>query len=246
MANKIVTGPAFATELRKLADAVEPLERVSGEFGKPWLFISFKYGGAPSKDAFIELAKVLPKPYMKKPNDQELILEYVSEGMDVRASIERSQVCELVEPARPAVYRCEPLLSDDEDAEITGLDPIPAPVVEDAVVEAISLGDIAASTFAEEVGEGAGPLTPEELDRIVETETGPEPLEATPEQQQELAESFAPFAPLEQAELDETLDGGEPLEPLEPLTADQAEAEAQAAETAEAAQAATTPVLVDC
>jgi len=35
--------------------------------------------------------------------------------------IPRNTVCELVEPAKPAVYRCEPLLSDEEEAAIDGV-----------------------------------------------------------------------------------------------------------------------------
>jgi hypothetical protein len=30
-------------------------------------------------------------------------------------SIDRSVVCEIVEPAKPAVYRCEPILSLEEE-----------------------------------------------------------------------------------------------------------------------------------
>ena len=36
----------------------------------------------------------------------------------LRACIDRAQVCELIEPAKPAVYRCFPLLSDQEEAEL--------------------------------------------------------------------------------------------------------------------------------
>lgn len=203
----IITGTALATELRKLADAVEPLERVNGEFSKPWLFMSFAYGGAVSKSTFIELAKALPKPYTKKVDDKDMRLVYESDALSIQAVIERSQVCELVEAARPAVYRCEPLLSADEDAEITGTDALPGPVVADAVVaavgERITLADIAANFAEGELTAEGAPAAPADV--------------ASPEQQQEIAEAFAP---IEAAEVDETLPAGEPLEPLEPFTRD--------------------------
>jgi hypothetical protein len=40
------------------------------------------------------------------------------DGMTVWAEVDRNSVCRIVTPAQPAVYDCEPLLSQDEMAEI--------------------------------------------------------------------------------------------------------------------------------
>jgi hypothetical protein len=38
---------------------------------------------------------------------------------DVAAALDRENGFELAEPARPAVYRCDPILSLEEEAEVT-------------------------------------------------------------------------------------------------------------------------------
>jgi hypothetical protein len=47
-----------------------------------------------------------------------LKLEYSSKFMDVYTSIPQSFTCTLIEPAKKAVYRCDPILSESEDAEL--------------------------------------------------------------------------------------------------------------------------------
>jgi len=119
----IITGLDLAQELRKIADAVESLPRVNGsQHAKPWLYISYRYGGDLAKQTFLDVAKVLPKPFTKEYTDTEFKLSYKSAAIDFDLMIERSAVCEIVEPAKPAVYRCEPILSEDEDAALVGAD----------------------------------------------------------------------------------------------------------------------------
>lgn len=110
-----ITGIALATELRKLADAVEPLEGLM-EFGKPTLYVGFNYGGEASKNAFLAFAKAMPKPYEKKFSDSELTLSYAGAALGIRAYIERDKVCRIIKPAQviPAEYDCESVLSDVE------------------------------------------------------------------------------------------------------------------------------------
>lgn len=166
MSEIIVTGAAFAAELRKLADAVEPLARINGSsYVKPWLYISYRYGGDLAKQTFLEVAQALPKPFKKEYTDSELKLTYTSAALEVNLAIERSSVCEIVEPAKPAVYRCEPLLSDDEDSEIVGNAPEDA-----AAVAVVTLADIGANFAEGELtadGEPAEEVSPE----VAETET---------------------------------------------------------------------------
>jgi hypothetical protein len=112
-----IKGIELANELRKLADAVEGLEVVR-EFGKPTLYFGYAYGGEVSKKAFLEFAKVIPKPFEKRFSDNEFKLVYSSDALEVQAYIERNKVCTLITPAQPAVYDCEALLSLAEIAQL--------------------------------------------------------------------------------------------------------------------------------
>lgn len=103
-----------AIELRKLADAFDA--QPEAEVIKPW--ITF-YGYA--KEPFLATVRLMPRPLKKKVEDEgskwaRVKVEYVSEAMDIAVSAPQSLTCEVVEPAKPAVYRCAPLLSEEEDA----------------------------------------------------------------------------------------------------------------------------------
>jgi hypothetical protein len=111
-----ISAGKVAAELRKLADALDTNPGI--EITKPW--VNF-YGY--DKATFAAVVKLLPRPLAKKVDDgdvsyRRIRVEYKSEAIDVDASVPQHLTCELVEPAKPAVYRCDPLLSLEEIDEV--------------------------------------------------------------------------------------------------------------------------------
>ena len=103
-----------AIELRKLADALdrEPEAEV------PYAFVNFD---AHSKESFLTLAKVMPRPFEKGVTDSkwpQLRLKYRNDAITLWVDVSQSLACELVTPAQPAVYRCDPILSLAEEAAL--------------------------------------------------------------------------------------------------------------------------------
>lgn len=109
-----------AAELRKLADALE--KGGDAKMKKPTLYF---YCDSTTVQEFKNAAKLLPRPLAKGIQDEDdpkwcrVRLEYNSASLDVEASIPRAATCRIIEPAKPAVYDCEPLLSDAEEAVLT-------------------------------------------------------------------------------------------------------------------------------
>ena len=103
-----------ASELRKLADSLD--REPEAEITEPTIVAS--HYGAKEKTPFMNLARLLPRPYEKKWKETEVELRYDSKTLTFIACIQRSIVCELIEPAKPAVYRCDPLLSVAEEAAL--------------------------------------------------------------------------------------------------------------------------------
>lgn len=105
-----------AAELRKLADSLDC--NGDAELIQPTIF--FIHSGESSKAPFLALARLLPRPIVKGENysKEKIKLEYESAGLDIYVTIPKSLTCELVESAKPAVYRCDPILSAEEDAEL--------------------------------------------------------------------------------------------------------------------------------
>jgi hypothetical protein len=104
-----------AIELRKLADALDV--QPDAEIITPWIMFH-----GYEKDEFLATARLLPRPLTKKVEDDgskwaRVRLECKS-PINISASAPQSLTCELVEPAKPAVYRCAPILSEEEDAEV--------------------------------------------------------------------------------------------------------------------------------
>jgi hypothetical protein len=103
-----------AIELRKLADSID--REPNAVIIKP--FISFY---CDRKDEFIAVANILPRPLTKRESDSDndrwcrIRIGYDTASITVDASLRKSLTCELVEPAKPAVYRCAPILSLEED-----------------------------------------------------------------------------------------------------------------------------------
>ena len=107
----------IATALRNVADALD--KGPDAECARPYLSFHFWNG---NKEQFLALANAFPRPFSKKYEDREngsLEIEHDDPALGTYAKIPRSVVCQLVEPARPAVYKCEPLLSEEEVATVS-------------------------------------------------------------------------------------------------------------------------------
>lgn len=105
-----------AYELRKLADALDTIADAEIQKAR----ISFFHFN-DDKHMFLSLAKAFPRPFLKKYSDAPNgYLDIVREAsaMYLCASIPRSTICRLVEPAKAAVYECDTLLSADEESTL--------------------------------------------------------------------------------------------------------------------------------
>lgn len=100
-----------AMELRKLADALDV--QPDAEIVKPYVWFM-----ANDKDAFLALARLLPRPLVKKLDGPYIQIGYDNPAIFVASQVSQSLTCELIEPAKPAVYRCDPILSEEEDAAV--------------------------------------------------------------------------------------------------------------------------------
>jgi len=72
------------------------------------------------KAAFLNTARLLPRPVSKSYPKDEIQVEYRTSSLRAYSRIERTEICRLVKPAQEAVYECEPLLSEAEEAQIGG------------------------------------------------------------------------------------------------------------------------------
>ena len=110
------TAGAVAAELKRVAEALE--KEPEAEVRRPMLAF-----WPNNKDEFMSLAKVLPHPLQKKIENEgsdyeKYVLENKSDDMWIHVSIDRREVCILVEPARPARYECPSILSAEEEAAL--------------------------------------------------------------------------------------------------------------------------------
>lgn len=102
-----------ATELRKLADALSVQPET--EIDKPRVIFSYY-----EKEPFIAAVRLLPHPLTKKidyPDEKfaSMVVTYNTDAICISASAPRSKTCEIIEPAKPAVYDCPSLLSEEEE-----------------------------------------------------------------------------------------------------------------------------------
>lgn len=104
-----------AAELRKLADALDA--NPEAVIPRPWVSFSRDWG-KNDKEKFLNVCRLIPRPAEKKYTENEVRLTYKTENININACIERAEVCEIIEAAKPAVYNCPPLLSPEEDAEL--------------------------------------------------------------------------------------------------------------------------------
>lgn len=101
-----------ASELRKFADALDAIADL--EIEKPNMYFT-SWG---NKEKFLNLAKAMPRPFAKTYKGINLEIGYKAEALGIYASIEREILCRLVEPAKPAVYECDPILSQEEESVV--------------------------------------------------------------------------------------------------------------------------------
>ena len=110
------TAHQVATGLRKLADSLDQ----GPDLNIQPAWVSFY---CDTKEMFLNTASLLPKPYTKRDTDTDgrwsrIKLEHKDGIVDTAVSVLKSLTCELVEPAKPAVYRCDPILSALEEAAL--------------------------------------------------------------------------------------------------------------------------------
>ena len=113
----------IAAELRRVADALD--REPEAKLPQPMLsFYCNDYGAADKgKAQFLQTVRLLPRPLAKEPSDTVYQIEHgrndAAAAVWIRAQINRSSVCTIVEPAKPAVYDCPALLSLEEEEELT-------------------------------------------------------------------------------------------------------------------------------
>lgn len=108
---------AVAIELRKLADSLD--KEPATEIGEPHISL-----WAETKEEFMTFSRALPRP-VKKQTDivgetTYILLTHYDGPLAASVRVPQSFVCELVEPAKPAVYKCTPILSAEEESELEG------------------------------------------------------------------------------------------------------------------------------
>jgi len=109
------TAGQVAIELRRLADALD--KEPDAPTARASIFFPCYYLGAESKNIFLHLAHILPRPLTKEITEADVIsLIYESSALRINAYIDRNKVCTLKEPAKSAVWECEPLLSEADEA----------------------------------------------------------------------------------------------------------------------------------
>lgn len=112
----ITTAGKVATELRKLADALD--KEPEALTVRADIYFSCTYDGDNGKAAFLNLARMLPRPFAKYPDQDRYWLKGGNESVSFHLYIERSAVCTLKKPAQPAEYECPSILSELEEAAL--------------------------------------------------------------------------------------------------------------------------------
>lgn len=105
-----------AAELRKFVEGLE--KNPDAEVSQPTMLFS-----AGNKEQFLNVARAMPRPMTKSLVGQDsrwptIELRYRTDAISLWAKVPQSETCTLVEAAKPAVYRCDPILSPEEDAEL--------------------------------------------------------------------------------------------------------------------------------
>ncbi len=102
--------------LRKLADLLE-------KHGDTEIRMTSARIWFESKESFMTFARDFPRPYAKEYGEGKygsLVLTHgeLTKTGEIHLDVERSAVCEMIEPARPATFRCPSIFSPEEEAEM--------------------------------------------------------------------------------------------------------------------------------
>jgi hypothetical protein len=121
----MTTAGDVAAELRKLAEALDKEPEANVVKGSLWFW------NGVNKDSFLNLVRLVPRP-LKKVYEEgigaSVIATHETDALTIELRIARNSVCQIVEPAKPAVYKCEPLLTDEKEATLAVVQPITATV----------------------------------------------------------------------------------------------------------------------
>ncbi len=106
-----------AIALRELADRFDSDPEADVQKPDVWWFCN-------DKESFKRIVKFIPRPLAKRIDDPNsmypyLIVDHKGDGLHVEARITQSKICHIVEPARPAQFECEPILSAEEENDLT-------------------------------------------------------------------------------------------------------------------------------
>lgn len=101
----------LALELEKLANHYRDLGDATVN---PIHCLDFHTG----KESFLNAVAQMPHPFSKVYKGDDFAVVYRGAGVVIEHYAKRDRVCRIVEPAKPAVYECEPLLSPAEVARI--------------------------------------------------------------------------------------------------------------------------------
>ena len=112
------TAGQVAYNLRRIADALDKSPESKVEQVMVSFYCNDHSAADKGKSVFLTLARLLPHPLQKDFTDSTLTLVYKNEAINLRAQIDRVFICTLREPARPAVYDCPSILSDEEEAAL--------------------------------------------------------------------------------------------------------------------------------
>ena len=120
---KTITSHDFAKQLRKLAEFLEAapafkLPDYSTEYNDTCGIAQFDYHY--DKAGFISAVKALGSGKKREKTICQPEIHFMAADGLLRLAIYKEALCRLIEPAKPAVYECEPLLSQAEEAQIDG------------------------------------------------------------------------------------------------------------------------------
>jgi hypothetical protein len=113
----LTTAGKVASELRKIAESLE--QQPDAAIGKPYLTFS-----EDKKEPFLAVVRLFPHPLKKgvrypEETYAQNYVRYETDGIILEASVQRDKVCRIVEPAKPPVWECDPILSDVEESTLT-------------------------------------------------------------------------------------------------------------------------------
>ena len=113
------TAGQVASELRRIADALDVEPDTEVEAPMVTFYCNSYLAEDKGKAVSLNVVRLLPRPLVENHTRADIEIENPDQSVVwLRAFINPAAVCEIVEPAKPAVYRFIPLLSDQEVAKL--------------------------------------------------------------------------------------------------------------------------------